>query len=274
MRMTTLVVAIGIVSVLAGGITAGLIFARDQAPPAAVPGIVVSAPDSSAMPGPGPAAVLAPRLVAAPEPDPAATLAPRLVAAPEPDPAATLAPELVAAPEPGPKSSPETQMAHPSEGDHSGLEGDSPGTVYTWQDGDRTLRVVLEPRQAIHESVADTTEDGVAKKGASDSIVRERSRPGSDGQPVFRSESGGELMTLPGGIILALDPEWDQHTVEKFFSQNGIALERTSELDFLDNGFFVETEPGFPSLELANALAGQDGVILSSPNWAREVELR
>ena len=51
-------------------------------------------------------------------------------------------------------------------------------------------------------------------------------------------------------------------------------MERTSELDFLDNGFFVETEPGFPSLELANTLAGQDGVILSSPNWAREVELK
>ena len=63
MRMTTLVAAIGIVSVLAVGITAGLIFARDQAPPAAVPEIVVSAPDSAAMPG-GRATALAPRLVA------------------------------------------------------------------------------------------------------------------------------------------------------------------------------------------------------------------
>ena len=81
-------------------------------------------------------------------------------------------------------------------------------------------------------------------------------------------------MTLPGGVILALEPEWDQATVESFLSRNGLSLEQTSELDFLDNGFFVETEPGFPSLELANALAGQDGVILSSPNWAREVELK
>ena len=179
----------------------------------------------------------------------------------------------MAMPELEPKANPETQMARPSEGDHSGLEGDNPGTVYTWQDGDRTLRVVMEPRQAVHETVADTTEDGVVEKGASDNIVRERSGSGSDGQPVFRSESGGELMTLPGGILLALDPVWDQHTVEKFFSRNGIAFDRTSELDFLPNGFFVETEPGFPSLELANTLADQDGVILSSPNWSREVEL-
>ena len=268
MRMTRLVAAIGIVSALAlaGGITAGLIFARDQAPPASVPGIVVSAPDSAAMPGPGRATALAPRLVAMPEGDPTAVPEPELVAMPEP--------ELVAMPELELKANPETQMARPSEGDHSGLEGDNPGTVYTWQDGDRTLRVVLEPRQAVHETVADTTEYGVVEKGASDNIVRERSGSGSDGQPVFRSESGGELMTLPGGIMLALDPEWDQHTVEKFFSRNGIAFDRTSELDFLPNGFFVETEPGFPSLELANTLADQDGVILSSPNWSREVELK
>ena len=268
MRMTRLVAAIGIVSalVLAGGITAGLIFARDQAQPAAVPGIMVSAPDSAAMPGPGRATALAPRLAAMPEGDPTAAPEPELVAIPEP--------ELVAMPEPEPKANLETQMARPSEGDHSGLEGESPGTVYTWQDGDRTLRVVLEPRQAVHETVADRTEDGEVEKGASDNIVRERSGSGSDGQPVFRSESGGELMTLPGGIILALDPEWDQHTVEKFFSRNGIAFDRTSELDFLPNGFFVETDPGFPSLELANTLADQGGVILSSPNWSREVELK
>ena len=196
------------------------------------------------------------------------------MAMPEGDPTAAPEPELVAMPEPEPKANPETQMARPSEGDHSGLEGDNPGTVYTWQDGDRTLRVVLEPRQAVYETVADTTEDGEVEKGASDNIVRERSGSVSDGQPVFRSESGGELMTLPGGILLALDPEWDQHTVEKFFSRNGIAFDRTSELDFLPNGFFVETEPGFPSLELANTLADQDGVILSSPNWSREVELK
>ena len=178
-------------------------------------------------------------------------------------------------PEPGPKATPVTQMGGPSEGTSSELEGASPGTVYTYQDGDRTLRVVLEPpRQAVKETIADAaSEDGVSKKGELDSLTQKQSGP-DDGQPVFRSESGGGLMTLPGGIILALDPEWDQAAVEKFFSQNGISLDRTSELDFLDNGFFVETEPGFPSLELANALAGQEGVIISSPNWAREVELK
>ena len=175
---------------------------------------------------------------------------------------------------------PASVQAEPSEpvpqtGDASG-EGETQGTVYTWHDGDRTRRVVLQTRPAVQEAeaAASRTEDGVIKLGDLDSIVRENPQPGSEVEPVFRSESGGELMTLPGGVVLALDPEWDQATVEKFFAQNGISLDRTSELDFLDNGFFVETEPGFPSLELANVLADQDGVILSSPNWSREVELK
>ena len=277
MRMTRLVAAIGFVSalVLAGGITAGLIFARDQAPPAPVPmasEAAVPAPDAAAetgltaMPEPGPVAVLETGPAAMPEPGPAAVL--------EPSPAVAPKAELAAMPEPGPKATPVTQMGGPSEGTSSELEGASPGTVYTYQDGDRALRVVLEPPKQPQETVAEAaSEDGVARKGELDSITRKQSGPG-DGQPVFRSESGGELMTLPGGIMLALDPEWDQAAVEKFFSQNGISLDRTSELDFLDNGFFVETEPGFPSLELANALAGQEGVIISSPNWAREVDLK
>ena len=278
MRMTRLVAAIGIVSalVLAGGITAGLILARDQAPAAPAPmasEAAVPAPDAAAETGP--VAVLETGPAAMPERELAAALETGPVAVLETAPAVAPKAELAAMPEPGPKATPVTQMGGPSEGTSSELEGASPGTVYTYQDGDRTLRVVLEPpRQAVKETIADAaSEDGVSKKGELDSLTRKQSGP-DDGQPVFRSESGGGLMTLPGGIILALDPEWDQDAVEKFFSRNGISLERASELDFLDNGFFVETEPGFPSLELANALAGQEGVILSSPNWAREVELK
>ena len=47
-------------------------------------------------------------------------------------------------------------------------------------------------------------------------------------------------------------------------------MDRVSELSYAANGFFVETEPGFPSLDLANTRAGQEGVELSSPNWGRE----
>ena len=279
MRMTRLVAAVGIVSalVLAGGITARLILARDQAPAAAEPEpeVMVSVPGSAAMLEPDPAATPEPELVVMPEPDPVVTPGAELVVMPEPDPVATPAPELVVMPEPGPKAAPDPQVGLPPEGAKSEMEGASQGTVYTWQDGDRTLRVVLQPTPEAPktETVAGVSEDQGVPKGKVDSTVRKQPEA-ADGQPVFRSESGGGLMTLPGGVLLALDPEWDQAAVEKFFSQNGMSMDRTSELDYIDNGFFVETEPGFPSLELANALAGQEGVILSSPNWAREMELR
>ena len=111
---------------------------------------------------------------------------------------------------------------------------------YTWYDGDRIRKVWLH----------------------------------SDGaEPVFRTESG-ELMTLPGGVVLVLDASWDEAAVEGFFAEHGIARSSVTEQSFGANAFLVDTEPGFPSLELANTLAMQDGVRISSPNWRREVETR
>ena len=78
-------------------------------------------------------------------------------------------------------------------------------------------------------------------------------------------------MTLPGGVLLVLSSEWSQAETNAFFSNNGIKKDRVSELDYVVNGFFVDTEPGFPSLDLANTLAVQEGVEISSPNWGREV---
>ena len=263
-RRMAVSIAMILALVVLGGVTAGLLLARDQAPRAAPP-----SPDVMNSPQEVPAT---PAVVSGP--------------APKTGPAATPTPEPTAAPEPPaePPMEGSTKEADPE------LEGASQGTVYTWQDGDRTLKAVLqatpvaqeketaagasEDYAVTKEDYAVTKEDHAVTKGEADSKVRKQSELGSNGQPVFRSQSGGELMTLPGGIILALDPEWDQDAVEKFFSGNGIELERISELDFLDNGFFVETEPGFPSLDLANDLADQEGVILSSPNWSREVELK
>ncbi len=148
------------------------------------------------------------------------------------------------------------------------------GREYTWQDGDLTRRVwvqadlVAKPRDRIRASGI------VAVNQGSRSIVRETD-PDAQGQgaPVFRSEFG-ELMTLPGGVLLALDPGWDSARINRFFSAQGVAMSRVQRHVFAANGFLVETEPGFPSLELANALAGQEGVILSSPNWQSTVTPR
>ena len=169
----------------------------------------------------------------------------------------------------------------------AGIQGQSDpveGKPYTWVDGDRTLTVLLQSDLMVGDDgditvVEESEEDVVTASSRGGAVTRsskgdvgKREVSSSDGgsQPVFRSESG-ELMTLPGGVLLALDPEWSEAESDTFFSSNDIELSRVSDLGFIPNGFFVETEPGFPSLNLANALSGQQGVILSSPNWWTEV---
>ena len=133
---------------------------------------------------------------------------------------------------------------------------------------------MLQDDLVVQKTSDITPEDVVVSKGAKDSIVQKQAKHSQDVLPVFRSESGGGLMTLPGGVLIALDTSWDEDTVESFLSKNGIAMDMTSDLGFLKNAFVVETDPGFPSLELANELSAQDGVMISSPNWWREVEAK
>ena len=173
---------------------------------------------------------------------------------------------------PGPVQESSFQSASKA-ADPSGKDVDD-GNVYTWQDGGRTMRAVLQEDLAAQSTSDNTPQDVIVAKGGDYSVVRKQHKHGSAAQPVFKSESGGGLMTLPGGVMLALDPEWDQSAVDKFFEGNGIKPGQVSELGFLDNAFFVDTGPGFPSLELANSLAGKEGVTVSSPNWWRQMETK
>ena len=150
------------------------------------------------------------------------------------------------------------------------------GATYTWQDGDRLLQARLQLDLVAADDGSIISREGVAvdrgegQAGDGDRTIRNGDASDRvDGQPVFRSGSG-ELMTLPGGVIVTLDPGWDTEAVDGFFMANGISLGRVSELEFLTNAFVVDTRPGFSSLYLANALVGQVGVELSSPNWRRE----
>ena len=137
-------------------------------------------------------------------------------------------------------------------------DGSDKDEVYIWYDGDRTMRVRLVP-EAAQKPGMETDQD-----------VSSQDRSGDDAEPAFRSESGGELMTLPGGVLLVLDRSWTGSDADGFFSRNDVAPDKVTELAFAENAYFVETEPGFPSLRLANALAVQDGVEISSPNWTTE----
>ena len=162
------------------------------------------------------------------------------------------------------KRSPALKQRSPQARSDSGQSGQ----VYTYADGDRTVRVRLQSDLEVSEdsSVARGGGEHIVTK---DSSTKDRSET-STGQPVFRSESSGTLMTLPGGVLLVLDAEWSTAETNAFFARNRIKLSRVSDLDVTANSFLVQTAPGFASLNLANTLAAQDGVLISSPNWWRE----
>ena len=153
-------------------------------------------------------------------------------------------------------------------------KGNASGSVYTWQDGDRTRRVVLQDGLVAQSKSDDTSKDVIVAESGGYSIVSRQYTHDSGDQPVFKSESGVGLMTLPGGLMLALDPDWDQTAVDKFLEGNGINPDQVLELEFLENTYLVETDPGFPSLDLANSLADQKGVLVSSPNWQHQFETK
>ena len=221
--------------------------------------------------------VAAPAETAPPLPEPTATVSPPLVddSASTPTPASSVGDGLEFAPADSLASSGKQEpitVVDPdsTQKDGPGVTGPVEGDAYTWQDGDRTMTVKLQT-----DLVVETDSDGLprdvvsADEGGTNVVRNSDGQSKSDTLPVFRSESGA-LMTLPGGVLLVLNSEWSQAETNAFFSSNGIKLDRVSELDYAVNGFFVETEPGFPSLDLANALAAQDGVEISSPNWGRE----
>ena len=66
-------------------------------------------------------------------------------------------------------------------------------------------------------------------------------------------------MTLPGGVLVKLNPDWTRQETDAFFKGNGIRPNRVRQLQLLDNTFSVDTPPGLASLQLANTLASQPG---------------
>ena len=92
------------------------------------------------------------------------------------------------------------------------------GQTYTWEDGDRTLAAYLQTDLVVDDGSADSPRDVVAANTGGGNIVKGTGGRSDGGTlPVFRSESG-TLMTLPGGVLLVLDPAWSEAQVSSFFA--------------------------------------------------------
>ena len=147
--------------------------------------------------------------------------------------------------------------------------------VYTFEDGDRTVRVILQGDLVVSETGAGTATDEVARRAARGNIVRRqfgtaRCRPAGVSLCIGRrvDDPAGRRAARAGPGVGRGRGQWllraEQH------------LERTNIRAGLHTrtGSWCEPNRVFPSLELANALAAQKGVVVSSPNWWREVGTR
>lgn len=148
------------------------------------------------------------------------------------------------------------------------------GGEISWWDGDRQLTANLATNLVAKPATAPIkAEEAVVAGDRMQRVVVRGREIAIDEFPVFVSPSG-RLMTLPGGVLLVLDEDWDMGDVGQFFVQQGIDFRSVRQELFAPNGFSVHTEPGIPSLDLANRLADEEGVVVSSPNWWREAANR
>ena len=242
-------------------------------------------PGSAATPtATAPSATQTPSATPPASPPPGSTTEPTATPTPQtPSADRTPKPETAAGAERKPGSGgPETRTGKPAKTPRASAgttkdstgPGPSQGQEYTWHDGDRARTVTLESGLVVQPSSENSASDVVTRDDGQSSIVqRQEWHATRDTQPVFRS-SGGQLMTLPGGVLLVLDDAWDQANVNRFFSENGVSTSSVERQDWAINAFFIQTKPGMPSLNLANELAVLEGVEISSPNWQTEVSLR
>ena len=143
---------------------------------------------------------------------------------------------------------------------------------FTYWDGDEPVTVYLkaEAPDTVAQQLGDAAGDG---KLPPELLASATAAAGQGEELIFVSESGEE-MSLPGGVIVLLDPDWSAAQVSGFFADHSIEWDGVSELGWIGNGYLVDADPGLPSLQLANSLVGQPGVEMSTPDWAVESALK
>ena len=156
-------------------------------------------------------------------------------------------------------------------------ESEEEEQYYTYMDGDTERYIVL--RQDLVMERYNPKQQGSMDKLPPDAIifddgqrfrvVKKQSwhQEGDDDLfPVFSSASG-VIMALPGDVLLVFDSGQSKQEIDAFFINKGIDLTRVSTMEYAEDIFIIKTEPGWPSLDLANALAESKQVIISTPNW-------
>lgn len=85
-------------------------------------------------------------------------------------------------------------------------------------------------------------------------------------------DRGGNMMALPGNIIVRREGPCDMAANRQWADDNGLVLVRC--LSQRRNMFIVESPAGDATLELAERIATMDGVLSVEPDWWQPMEPR
>lgn len=89
--------------------------------------------------------------------------------------------------------------------------------------------------------------------------------------PVFRDQARGAIRVAAGNVILQLPEVWSAEQQSLWLAEQELTL--ISEIPEL-NLLVIASEPGYPTLELANRLAELPEVLSASPDWWQPVSRR
>ncbi len=166
--------------------------------------------------------------------------------------------------------------------------------TYVWYDGDQEQKVWLNPnllaefnppasgRSLVKKAYTDAKPIAARHKGIRlwgleggtylQGVIHNLKTLQPDGKysPVFHDtpRASGRMRSLPGNIIVYLNPAWDEATVHRWVS--GRNLEIIKRLEIGPNIFVLKTGPGLEALETANTLYKSGEVIAAFPDWWEE----
>lgn len=170
--------------------------------------------------------------------------------------------------------------------------------AYTWYDGDREQRVWLNPDVVAEFNPDQKGESSVKSASSSARVLPTRhkqsairlwqtdnsavattrslkaSHPQGSYSPVLHDgpNSAGRMRALPGNIIVHLDPQWDEATIQTWLGSH--QLEVVKKLEIGPNIYLIKTGPGLDALDAANALYRSGEVKAAYPDWWQEVTTR
>jgi hypothetical protein len=166
------------------------------------------------------------------------------------------------------------------------------GAAHYWYDGQRKRQIWLNPRlQAHFYPTPEALLDIPSRAAQADAQVLLETpfiriveipldAPGTRSEvqsqdlssAVFHDtpSAHGALRALPGGIIIYLSPDWDEHRATAWLESQG--LRRIARLPVNGHVVLVESAPGLAALEQANALYEAGEVLAAFPDWWRHAQ--